>query len=399
MGSKPKILLVGLEQFGTARLSRELQAAGFLVGIACRSNAFLAKTKFFDERFVFGRHNHGRGLLAAVRSVVSAWKPDWVVPMDDRTALFLAQVCQWGRTNPLDRPLAELLERSLGHAAALPEVADKWKASLAAEQSGVRTPPARLVNGLADVSDFVAQHGFPVVLKRCFSHGGKDVHVCHDLAQLQKAFAQMTRRGGFYLRMLNWRERVRGRILCRNWLPTTRAVMISKFISGRPAMVQAVAFEGQMLGALSAIAEKTFPHAVSPASVVRFTRNEEMQRTAATLLARWKLSGFVAFDFIVDETGQAWFLECNPRPIPISHLGERVGEDLCRRFYSRLTGGAMPVEKPFAEMAVAHFPKEQRRDAQSPWLQNAFHDVPVDDPELMAALLAEPIPDAAQTTL
>lgn len=394
MGSKPKILLVGLEQFGTARLSRELQAAGFLVGIACRSNAFLARTNFFDERFLFGRHNHGRGLLAAIRSVVSAWKPDWVVPMDDRTALFLAQVCHWGQTHPLDEPLAKLLGRSLGHAAVLPEVADKWKATQAAGLSGVRTPPARLVNGLTDVSDFVAQHGFPVVLKRCFSHGGKDVHVCHDPGQLQKSFAHLTQRGVFYLRLLNWREKVRGRILCRNWLPTTRAVMISKFISGRPAMLQAVAFEGQMLGALPAIAEKTFPHAVSPASVVRFTRHEEMQRTAATLLARWKLSGFVAFDYIVDETGQAWFLECNPRPIPIAHLGALAGEDLCRRFYSRLIGGPMPEEKPFTEMAVAHFPKEQRRDPQSPWLQNAFHDVPKDDPELMTALLEEPIPSA-----
>ncbi len=389
MGRKPKILLVGLEHFGTARLPRELQAAGFLVGMVCRDQSLLAKTKFFDVRFQFGRQSHGRGLLATIRGVILAWQPDWVLPMDDRTALFLAQVARWSRTRSDERMLADLLERSLGNPDALGEVLDKGRATKLAAQLGLRVPPTQIVETPDDISHFSMQHGLPVVVKRCFSHGGKDVHICQDQAQAQAAFNGLAGRDSLYERLLMWRKIIRGRILSPRWLPASRAVMISKYIPGRPAMLQAVAVAGRMHGALAARVEETFPHMVSPASVVRFIRHEEMRRTAERLIAHWKLSGFVAFDFILDDVGQAWFLECNPRPIPISHLGAPIGENLCRRFYSQLTGEPMPPEKPFTEMTVAHFPKEQRRDPQSLWLKNALHDVPVDDPDLVAALLAE----------
>lgn len=392
MGIRPKILLVGLENFGTARLPRELQSAGFRVGLACRPQSFLAKTKFFDERFSLGPKHHGRGLMAAIRSVVAAWKPDWVMPMDDRTALFLAQVCRWNQANGRDAALARLLERSLGNPVAVLAAADKWQTWQAAEQSGIRVPATRLVRGPKEVSDFVAQHGFPVVLKPGFGHGGQAVHICQDDAQVQTALARLDKTNSLYARFVNWREKFRGRQMDDYWLPASNEMMISKFIAGQPAMLQAVAIEGRMLGALEAVAEKTFPQAASPASVVRFVRHDEMRQAAQTLLARWKLSGFVAFDFVLDAQNRAWLLECNPRPIPISHLGSLVGEDLCRRFYAQLAAAPPPVEKPFQELVVAHFPKELRRDAQSPWLHRARHDVPMDDPELMAALQAEPWP-------
>ena len=75
------------------------------------------------------------------------------------------------------------------------------------------------------------------------------------------------------------------------------------------------------------------------------------------------------------------------------HLGARVGVDLCRQFRGMLDGEP-PAEKknPIQEIIVAHFPKELRRDPQSEWLQRALHDVPTDDPELMAWLLAESAP-------
>ena len=392
MGIKPKILLVGLENFGTARLPRELQAAGFLVGLACRPQSFLAQTRFFDERFLLGPKNHGRGLMAAIRCVVAAWKPEWMMPMDDRTALFLAQVCRWNQANGRDAALARLLERSLGNPVAVLAAADKWQTWQAAEQTGIRVPAARLVHRPRDVSDFVAQHGFPVVLKHCFSHGGQGVHICQNDEPVQTALTRLGKKKSLSGRFLDWREKFRGRQMDKCWLPASQEIMISKFIAGQPAMLQAVAVEGRMLGALEAVAEKTFPHETGPASVVRFIRHDGMRQAAQTLLARWKLSGFVAFDFILDEQNRAWFLECNPRPIPISHLGSLVGEDLCRRFYSHLTAAPPPVEKTFQELVLAHFPKEQRRDPESPWLQRGLHDVPMGDPALKRALENEPMP-------
>lgn len=392
MGKQPKILLFALENYGTARLPRELQASSFEVGLACRASSFLAKTRFVDERFVLSPKNHALGLLAALRNVIGAWRPDWVMPMDDRAAVFLSVACRWS-ADGRDAHLARLLTRSLGNPDALPEAADKWLAAQAAEQAGVLVPPARPVRQVDEALNFGTQHGFPVVLRRRFNYGGTDVHICRDEADIRKAFAALWKEFSLRGRFIVWREKFRSRQLEDCWLPVSREVVASKFIAGQPAMLQAVAMEGRLLGSLEAVAEKTFPHSFSPASVVRFVRHDGMRHTAETLLARWRLSGFIGFDFVLDEQNRAWFLECNPRPIPISHLGALMGTDLCRRFHAEFAGKPLPPEKDAVrELIVAHFPKELRRDPQSEWLQRALHDVPADDSKLMAALLEESAP-------
>ena len=37
---------------------------------------------------------------------------------------------------------------------------------------------------------------------------------------------------------------------------------------------------------------------------------------------------------------------------------------------------------------IALFPQEMSRDSHSPWLESAYHDLPLDDPGLTAACLA-----------
>jgi len=387
MTARPKILLTALENFGTARLPRELQAAGFRAGIACRQEAFLAKTRFFEERFFFSPKNHGPGLLAALSGIVSAWRPDWVVPMDDRAALFLAR----GGSYKKDEVLAKLLTRSLGNPDGVIAAVNKWRAWQAAEQTGIRAPATQLVGSTMDAKNFGAQNGFPLVLKRAFGRSGDQVHICRNPAEAETGWIRLQQKDSPVERVYDWREKVRGRVMDDFWLPASRGITASKFIDGRPAMVQAVALAGQTLGVLAAVAEENFPRAVSPASVVRFIRHEEMRSAVEKLIAHWKLSGFIAFDFMLDAENRAWFLECNPRPIPIVHLGALAGEDLCRRFYAALTSTPPPVEKNFQDISVAHFPKEQRRDPNSAWLRRAFHDVPANEPELLAALLAEPV--------
>jgi len=91
--------------------------------------------------------------------------------------------------------------------------------------------------------------------------------------------------------------------------------------------------------------------------------------------------------------GQAWLIECNPRPTPIAHLGARAGEDLCLALHHRLVSASMlprTTDIPI-EFVVAHFPQESWRDPNSPYFASAFHDVPVDDLELLQCLKqAEP---------
>ena len=105
MGQMPKVILLGLENYGSARLPKELQRAGIQVALVCRPQSFLAKTRFYDERFLLGPRNHGPGLICALGKVVSAWRPDWLQPMDDRAALFCARVAAWGRGQQSGNPL------------------------------------------------------------------------------------------------------------------------------------------------------------------------------------------------------------------------------------------------------------------------------------------------------
>ena len=184
-----------------------------------------------------------------------------------------------------------------------------------------------------------------------------------------------------------WREKFRGRMMERRWLPSDPSITVSQFIAGQCANSLTAAFGGRMLAALTAVKEQSFPDEKGPSSVVRFVHNEEMRRASERMVNHWRLTGLIGFDFMLDAAGQAWLIECNPRPTQIAHLGARVGEDICLALHRGLAGGR-ELLRPAApmELTVAHFPKETWRDPNSPYFASAFHDVPWDDPDLLDCL-------------
>jgi hypothetical protein len=100
------------------------------------------------------------------------------------------------------------------------------------------------------------------------------------------------------------------------------------------------------------------------------------------------VSGFVSFDFIAGEDGRAWLLECNPRPTQMLHLGPLVGVEPARALAAAMRHEPIStVEKPVRDLSVAMFPQEWRRDPDSARLRDTYHDVPWDDPALVAAML------------
>jgi len=229
-------------------------------------------------------------------------------------------------------------------------------------------------------------HGFPVVLKRSFGSGGNGVYICHNEAEAAKVMARWHRKQKLSDQVSLWREEFRGRQMERSWLPSDQSLTVSQFIAGECATLLAAVVDGRMLAALTAVKVQAFPDENGPSSVLRFVRVEAMRRTAETMLGHWRLTGLIGFDFILDAAGQAWLLECNPRPTPISHLGGRVGENLCAALHAGLTGTALPPAARENGLQVAQFPSELWRDPKSPYLATAFHDVPVNDPDLLNVL-------------
>jgi hypothetical protein len=59
---------------------------------------------------------------------------------------------------------------------------------------------------------------------------------------------------------------------------------------------------------------------------------------------------------------------------------------LCAACLAHLTGRPWdPTPGPVTHPLIAHFPKELARDPDSPYVVSAYHDVPADDPMLVAA--------------
>ena len=112
-----------------------------------------------------------------------------------------------------------------------------------------------------------------------------------------------------------------------------------------------------------------------------------MQRLVAT-------TGFVGFGHVefIDEwaTGRTYLLEMNVRPVAAHALGALAGADLGRLFAAALDGVTPDPIVGRAGVTVALFPNERERDPASPSLLTALHQVPWDDPELLARLGGAP---------
>jgi carbamoylphosphate synthase large subunit len=388
MSFRPKILLIALETqwVSPARLPRALQAAGFEVGVACREQALLARARHRDHFFLLPQKNHARALLAGIRTIISAWKPDLILPLDDRTTLFLSSIPERLASDADSADLAALLRRSLGNPLSTREALSKRRTMEVARALGIRVPASQTVEAMAEIQKFAQEHGYPLVIKQSFGNSGSGVFICHNEAEARVAFEHVRKESKVKMRLLNWRERFRGRIMEASWLPADRSITVSKFIRGKCANSLAAAIGGRMLAALTVEVEQTNHDDTGPASVIQVTQNEEMRRFSEKMLNHWGLTGLIGFDFILDESRQAWLLECNPRPTSLGHLGALVGEDLCAALYQGLI--SMPVTRAGAvkELMIAFFPQESWRASDSPYFKLAFHDVPADDPDLLEAL-------------
>ena len=386
MFPRPKVLVFGLELHWlcAARLPQALQAAGFEVGIGSRLRAFSALTRFRDHHFPLPEKNSGTALFERLQAVVAKWPPDLILPQDDRAALFLASAATAAR--PRSTRLAEILERSLGNPAAIREAASKRLTLATAMRLGIRVPASQTISSRADLSGFIAEHGFPVVLKRSFDCGGNGVFVCRDAGTAEKTMARLRSEKSLHRRLGRLGKQLRGRQLSPRWLPQDSTVTASQFISGNGATALVAAGAGEVLGSLISVNEQTFPDDHGPASVVRFIEHDEMLQAATRLVKHWRLAGLIGFDFQLDASGRAWLLECNPRATPAAHLGQLAGEDLCQALHDWICAEPVKPEGLKNNFRVAYFPQEVWRDPQSAHLRSAFHDVPLEDPKLLAAI-------------
>jgi len=363
----PRVLVVSLSNWmGAPRLPRAFERAGFRVLTFGFSGTLIQRSQAVSEAVIVPESIGNHELLEKLRNTIEQAGPDLVVPTDDASVLAVNAV----RFQPnLSERTRELLTTSLGDARHSATVRNRKLLARLAISLGVRTPAQEVVRNLAEAREFAARHGYPIVLKEEDSVAGMGVTICKDESELERTVA---------------------RRVAQNPAIYAEGVLVQSFVEGRTAMRVVAARAGKVLGGLSALKLETWPTSTGPSTCVEFIEHPEMAATAEVVTGALGYGGFASLDFIVDGAGRAYLIELNPRPTPISHLGERFGACLCRRLHAALTGAPIPTAEPEGlPVRVALFPQEWVRAPDSPHLAaGVFHDVPWDEPDLVEAYVA-----------
>ncbi len=371
---------------GAARLAVDLHEVGCTVeAVAPRGSALHTVSAV--------QRSHRLGLADPIRSLraaILASGADLVIPFDDRTrqALTLLHARSDAGTEA-GRLVRACLERSLGSPGKLAEVYSRAALMAIAEESGVVCPPTTTVRSAGEVSAWMQHHPGRAVLKTDGSWGGRGVAVVATEAEGQRAWRELRRRPAV-ARALKRLVVERDPWAVRTRIAGTRpTVSIQSFVPGRPANVAVACLRGTPLALVQAeVVESDGP--TGPSSVLRFTDHPDMAYAVKSIVGHLELSGLCGLDFILDDDGRAHLLELNPRATPTAHLVAADGADLLTALRTAFGQEQPPARAAsYAGDLVALFPQEMRRDASSPYLGLAHHDVPAHAPDFVQRVLAD----------
>ena len=381
---KPTVMIATTVRWlPTARLAVALGNAGFTIDAVCPPHHPLGKTD------VVRRIHNYRGLdgLRSFRDAIATAKPHLIVPADDlATQHLLALYEQEQRKAGAGAPLCTLIEYSLGAPEAFPVLNARAKFMELAQSEGIRVPKTEVIHDASDLKKWIAQTGFPTVLKSDGSSGGDGVRVVHTLEGAERTLrvlqappllARAAKRALIDqdLRLV-WPSLLRRRSI----------VNAQAFVAGREATSAVACWKGEVLASLHfEVINKV--GSSGHATVLRLIENVEMSTAAERMARRLNLSGLHGFDFMLDAgTGNAYLIEINPRSTQVGHLTLGPGSDIPAALYSAVSGQAVCLAPKLTEdKMIALFPQEWIRDPASAFLQSAYHDVPWDRPELIRA--------------
>lgn len=367
------MIATAADWMGTARLPGALAAAGFEVHLLAPEGTYARHSPYTRQHFLMRHPAPYEVQSVTIASAFDRVAPQLLMPCDD--AAF--DLMQRMTTAPIPgvpasvyAALRGLIVRSLGDPAFYDTSVDKLSFFAAAAAAGARVPEGIVTASVAEARQFAATQGFPVVLKRSRSSGGKGVAICGDADALAARFA--------HLQALQ-QASVPGEIA---------RLLVQQFIPGSTIWVGAVAWEGELLNAYIAERVEGLPNGAG--SVTRYYHDEAMIETVAMLARTFCASGIFTADFLA--TGRhapAWVIEVNRRPNAGTHRGRLIDCDPLAALHDVIEGRPPSVRRRLAddeEHLYVHFPFEWMRDPQSRYLHYHRSDAPIDEPKLFEAL-------------
>jgi predicted ATP-grasp superfamily ATP-dependent carboligase len=360
---------------GTARMPRSLAQAGFAVALLAPEGSLALHAHHFRDVQQVSAQATPMQWLEALVALVDRAAPQLLVPCDEMAnRLLFSLVLEQPAGIALDvhTRLVRLITNSLGDPTHYLTTIDKTRLPDAAAALGVRVPAHAIARSEGEALAFAAANGYPVVVKRRFGFAGQGVVVASTPREVAQAFATLGAPDQLDLGEDRARE-----------------LLVQRFMRGSHQSQAVVASNGECLCAFAWERYRATAKDKGQTTVLRFVDSPRARESTIRLMRGFGISGFVSAQFIVTDDGEAWLLEINRRIVTHLHTGERVGADLARVLYRKLTGATdSPNARRPPSPFVTVFPREWLRDPESADLRAYPVDVPWDEPELFAAMLA-----------
>jgi predicted ATP-grasp superfamily ATP-dependent carboligase len=174
-----------------------------------------------------------------------------------------------------------------------------------------------------ELRDIAGELRFPVVVKLPAANNSLGLSTAADPAMLHN----------------RWRRLIDGFGTTAGGMP-----LIQRHVSGRQVSTLAFAQRGEVLGQMAYESVLMFPDTGGTAFVRETVRDEQVETTAAKLIGALDWTGFVGFDFIVDEaSGEPTLIDGNPRPTPALALARHAGVDFAAILDEVVRGATKPL--------------------------------------------------------
>jgi len=384
----PVIAIVAMERgwYSICRLPAELRAAGWTVHALCDPGSPLGTSRHLAGIVRWDRRSTKLpGARYRLWTLLREVGPDWIIPGDDAAAHYLCRIRD-GAIGRDDGRLRAVLRESLPPWDVLTRLDFKDEfASLCVELGLPAISTTTCALPALEKDPVAAVPGYPAILKLAFGAGGSSVIGVHrpdDLPLAIRALRRQVRGRRPAASRLRW-----GWDIAHHPRARPPRVCVQPWIDGAHHQLVFVGFGGRLIGATVWRVLRRVT-AFGPSSVVRSESRPDVVALVQRLLAATRFSGFGQIEFIDERaTARTYLGEMNARPVAAHSLGKHVGADLAKVFTAAFAGEA-PLEPVIGTggVTIALFPHELERDPESTFLGQALHDVPWDDPPLLARL-------------
>lgn len=386
-----KILILSFQNFsGISHLPKSLSKAGFEVAAICPQTNYLAATKFLAKVYALPKYFLYWNIREMFMEVVGEYEPDLLMPGDDIALAFLQNLYLQLSQNQYPE-LSRLLKRSLGDPSYYGACTDKGAFATLCEKLGLNIPAQYPAKSINEVMTRGSRLGYPVVFKKTLSCGGAGVEICEKEEDLRRHATSFFGTGTMrFSEKMRWEVHMARGLDNRHLMcPQEDSIVVQEFISGSVLSHTFASSEGQYLSGFTYQNLNSIENSKLPCRQLQILDVQyDCEEIARLLASKLKMNGFACIDFIRDDSGTLYVLECNARPTHTVVLGEKVGIDLAKLFFQRTELDTSNVEEGHFSL----FPDEMRENPASFDVNRAV--IPWDDPNLMTSFFNDPRPRA-----